>query len=524
MPIEYYQVNKGDLILEDFISEIYRECDTIEYLKEYISLTNSGCFRDARSIYDKAAGKLESMLIRLSEENSFKASHIQNIALQIKDSFNDFGLAQGLAEGSLLPELYSYISRYTGIEVTEGKYTLKSSKTGYLTVKDTDLDLYYHSTYDPMWEARETARSLLTPDMQTILIFGCGLGYLPYQLWYQSEGALDIVIYEEDTEILQYTYDYGVMSLIPEIDITIVNHTDKNILADKFIQDIHGLSSGSSFVFSYWKKPLYKEIDSNELKRIIINRELEREMTYRSVANLSRNLNSPAVTFDEIAKEYNFEEWVVISAGPSFDDRVSFLKESKGKRGLIAVNTVLKRLIKENLIPDICVAADQYVQMIDHISEIEKNTENIPLIADWVTNWKYIQSYQGKKCFVRTNASADLTSDIVPNETVWNISGTVACMAVEAAAHLGAKTIYLVGQDLAYPGGQRYAKDMPHESVTDKGYDLTVPSVDGGTVGTCEAFDWFRKALEHQISRYDNICFINMSKHGAYINGAQNEI
>ncbi len=505
--------------MEGFIENIYRDCDIIEYIKEYVSLTNSGCYRDARTFYDKAAAGLESVLLRLSEKDGQKASQIQDIALKIKDSFNDHCLSMGIAEGSLLPELYSLISCYTGIQVTEGKYILESSDTGYLTIRDTDIDLYYHDIHDPMWEARETARSLLTPDMDAILIFGCGLGYLPYQVWFQSEAAVKITVYEDDPSILQYAYNYGVLSLIPESDITVIKHFDKNYLADMFVHDIKKMSGSSSFVFSRWKKPLYKDIGNNELRRLIINRELNIEMSFRSNANLFRNMKSSATPFDELTGTFDYDEWVVISAGPSFDNCVPFIRDSRGTRGLIAVNTVLRRLSKEGIIPDLCVAADQYVQMIDHLSGIEEYTANIPLVADWALNWKYATAYKGVKSFVRTNASADLTKDIIPDEPVWDISGTVACMAVEAAIRIGAKKIYLVGQDLAYPGGQRYAKDMPHQQASDTGYDLLVPSVDGEMVGTCEAFDWFRKALEYQIGKYDHVLFINLSQHGAYIKG-----
>ncbi len=505
--------------MEGFIENIYRDCDIIEYIKEYISLTNSGCYRDARSFYDKAAAGLESILLRLSEEDGQRASQIQDIALKIKDSFNDHCLSTGIAEGRLLPELYSLISCYTGIKVSEDKYILESSDTGYLTIKDTDIDLYYHDIHDPMWEAREMAQSLLTPKTDAILIFGCGLGYLPYQLWFQSEAAVKITIYEDDPLILQYAYNYGVLSLIPESDVTVINKTDKNLLADIFIQDIQMMSDSASFVFSRWKKLLYKDIGNNELRRLIINRELNIEMSFRSTSNLCRNMKSFAIPFDEFTETFDYDEWVVISAGPSFDSCVPFIHDSKGKRGLIAVNTVLRRLSKEGIIPDLCVAADQYVQMIDHILGIEDYTVNIPLVADWTLNWKYAAAYKGTKCFVRTNASAALTEDIIPKEPVWDISGTVACMAVEAAIRLGAKKIYLVGQDLAYPGGQRYAKDMPHQQASDIGYDLLVLSVDGDMVGTCEAFDWFRKALEYQIGKYDHVVFINLSQHGAYIKG-----
>ena len=122
---------------------------------------------------------------------------------------------------------------------------------------------------------------------------------------------------------------------------------------------------------------------------------------------------------------------------------------------------------------------------------------------------------------MRTNASSKITQDFLPNEPVWDISGTVACLAIEAAIHLRAKTIYLVGQDLAYPSGRKYAKKMPHPEAPEANWEIKVPSVDGSMVDTSEAFDWFRKAIEFQISKYNSVSFINLSKHGAKIYGTK---
>ena len=87
---------------------------------------------------------------------------------------------------------------------------------------------------------------------------------------------------------------------------------------------------------------------------------------------------------------------------------------------------------------------------------------------------------------------------------------------------LGASKVYLVGQDLAYPEGRKYASGMPHEEKAADQYEIKVPSVDGKMVDTCEVFLWFKKALEYQISKHPNIKYINMSKHGALIEGTDN--
>ncbi len=502
--------------MEDFIQEIYNDANIIEELKEYISLTYAGRSRDARSVYDHAVGQLEQLLLRIAPTDAYRANKLQDSALTVKEAFDDYSHATGLVQSELLPKLYEHISNYTGIEVNSGKYLLKSSNTGFLTVRDNEYNCFLHDIYDPMWQAYQIVKSEFRPQTDCFLVFGCGLGYLPYQIWHQSEGAVKIYVFEEDETILDYALRYGVLSLIPDNLIEIV-HNNKEILAKSYIDMINTMDLHDSYYISPWKKSIYEHCINGELNRITLNRNLYSEMKDRSLVNLYKNKQISGIRFEDIADRFQYDEWIVVSAGPSFDDNISFLK--KHDKGIIAVNTVLRRLSKEEIIPDIAVAADQYVQMADHITGLEYYTSKIALIADRLTNWQYINRFRGPICFVSTNANTVASEAYLIDEPSWDVNGTVACLAIEAAVRLGAKKIYLVGQDLAYPDGRKYAKGMPHEEANDAKWTMQVPSTDGKMVYTCEAFNWFRKSIEYQISKYPDVVFINLSQHGAYIKG-----
>lgn len=509
--------------MEDFIADIYQYSFVISNLKEFIFLLNSGHVSQARALYNETAIELEKLLIMIAASDPAKATSIQDIAVEAKDCYEDYSRCKGLIEGRLIPVLYKCISNFNRIEVTEGKYTLRSSNTGFLTVKDNETGLYLHDTNDPMNEAYQIVNTVYKPEMEGFLLLGSGLGYEAYQLYHQSNGAIRICLYEEDETILNYARLYGVLSLIPDENMEIIHIPDKTRLAEHFINDVNSHNVYGYHIASF-KKQIYDGICDNELNRIIINQEYSLESAHLSVINLWKNKKLKRTTFSEAAKKYCFNEYVIISAGPSLDYNLDFLKDSMGNKGLIAVNTVLRRLIKEGIIPDIIAAADPSLSLANHICGIENSTKDIALIADWILSWKYSYLYKGDICFVRTNASATLTEDLLSNEPVWDISGTVACLGIEAAVRLGARKIYLVGQDLAYPSGQRYAMGMPHGEVPDAKWDMHVPSVDGSMVDTCEAFEWFRKSIEYQIAKYDYIAFENMSKHGAYIKGTANHI
>lgn len=508
---------------EEFLEEIYQKAKISDRIRYYIDMVREGRERDARAAYNLAAADIEQILPELYEKDRELAVAIEDAAVSVRDSFDDPCEATAVAEGLLLPLLFEYMSYYTGIDVTEGKYTFQSANSGYLSVKDEQQGITMHSSYDPMGEACRIAGSLFSPQTETYHILGCGLGYLPYQIWRMSEGAASIVIYEEDEEMLEYARQYGVLSWIEEGALRINYDPDIDKVAGMFL-DAEGKNASHDgkeyFYISAWKKNVYKDARKGALSILEANIALQRSMSSRTDINIWKNAKHEQTTFDVIKAGLKRDEWIVVSAGPSLDEQIGFLKQSKGARGIVAVNTVLRRLFKEGIKPDLVAAADQYVQMREHIVGIGDQTEGIPLIAERRLNWQYVEQYRGPVCLV--DAGYDTAKGNDDEDTdVWQVSGSVAGLALEAAVRMGAKKIWLVGQDLAYPSGKTYADGMPYKADADERGTMIVPSVDGGMVRTSEAFNWFRLGLESQIARYGGIEVYNLSRHGALIKGTK---
>ncbi len=497
---------------EQFLESIYNKALIITQIHEYLKYTYEGCHRDARRVYNQAAQGIEGLLVELENADPELANSIFAAATEVRDYFEDSSYATGIVEGSLIPALFRYMKYFADINVTEGKYTLYSSQSGFLTVKDIEKNVTLHSSYDPLLEADRIAASIFDPQAECYHILGVGLGYLPYQLWRQSEGAVRLVIYEEDEQILTYAKAYGVLDWITDSAVEIVFNKDLKMVAESFQN--HKPESDICYISS-WKKEIYRDVQDGAIRMMAANMELERSMRFRTTVNLRKNKKHQYITIEEIKKDLKYKEWIIVSAGPSLDEQISFLKESKGEKGIIAVNTVLRRLFKERIIPDLVVAADQYVQMVEHIEGIGEQTEGIPMIAEWRLNWQYAEQYRGPICFV-TVGEKDISHI---DENTWQVSGSVAGLALEAAIRLGAEKVYLVGQDLAYPDGKTYAAGMPYAADAQTRGTILVPAVDGGLVPTSEAFNWFRIGLEEQIARTPGVTFINCSNHGALIRG-----
>ena len=498
---------------ESFLEDIYSKAFILQSLREYVEYTCMGRERDARREYNLATAKLEKLLPELGKEDPQLAEDIVCAAEEIRDHYDDLGHAMAVVEGTLIPSIFRLTAYFADIDVEEGKYKLYSANSAFLTIRDMESELTLHSEHDPLWESYRIARSIYDPMLECYHIFGVGLGYLPYQLWRLSEESVTIVIYEEDETMLSYAHAYGVLDWIDKEAIEIICMADKAELVKAFRRGISW--HVGKYYISPWKKQEYKEVMNGELLILEANAALERSMQNRTVENLRKNKKHLQVSFMQIRDSFSWKEWVIVSAGPSLDEQIEFLRQSKGVRGIIAVNTVLKRLVKENVLPDLVVAADQYIQLREHIAEIGEFTEGIPMIAERRVNWHFADQYRGPICFV----SIEKNSDKNTNEEFWEVSGSVAALALEAAIRLGAEKVYLVGQDLAYPEEKAYAGGMPYFVDAKARCTMRVPSVDGGMVATSNAFNWFRQGLESQISRHPDISFINLSRHGALIKG-----
>ncbi|MCR5419500.1 MAG: DUF115 domain-containing protein, partial [Lachnospiraceae bacterium] len=425
-------------MLETYLEPIYKKALLISDFEESIKLLQQYQYTLAQQKYNAAISQVESFLPELSGENASLAERILTSALRIAKLWNDGSSASGEIASHLVPLMYEYMSYFTGIDVVDGNYQLKSTDSGFLTLIDTSHNITFHDIHNPMTQASVLADSIYSPANSEIHILGCDLGYLPYMLYVKSFGALKIVIYEDDTRVINYAWQFGVLSWIPEDCLNIISNDDPIMLAKKFLDFLNKnetrVDNGSiSMHINHWKTIYYKSLGTDIIENQSQLFAFEREKFQLCVINMMKNYSRSHITFDLIKEKYIQKEWVIVAAGPSLDYCTNFINDSKGKKGIIAVNTVIKRLAKEMITPDIIVAADSRKQLLDHLSGYEQFTKNISLIADETTFWQYIANYLGDICLVPTPNGKGLPLSNPDGAELWEIYGTVSSLALETA-------------------------------------------------------------------------------------------
>lgn len=500
---------------EEFLEEIYQEAVLRTELKCLYQQLISGDDGEARQNYQQIADNLEVIGRQYIEVNPQDGMEFRNDLYKLQEyNGNYLGLADFI-ESNILPKYEKYLNHLNKICVEDEQgYCLESSLYGFLTLKDTKNGRYYHSQNDPMWEARQIAKRIFNPAMKSYSLLGCGLGYIAYQLYCISDGSVPIHLYEYDNKMIQYARHYGVLDWIPQECLSVT--VDADILP--FLYSIEQEEGHGHYIFE--PEICRAPKDAREILRsLIIN---DNTITvYREVRqrNFYRNLQSDARPLFDFHIDKSSESFVVVGGGPSVDDGLDFLKQQEANMSIIAVGTIFPKLLACDIVPHMVTILDPNPITIKQLEGVEN--QHIPLFLGITAYWKLARIYKGEKYLVPTDG------DMLEEKYYKNLCGGIAMdcpgmvtmLAVRLALYFGAKKIYLLGTDFAFPKEKDYADGAIGGGwLSNKKGLFFVESVGGGSVYTNKHMVMFREYMEELIENTPDVTFYNLSK-GARIAG-----
>jgi len=151
---------------------------------------------------------------------------------------------------------------------------------------------------------------------------------------------------------------------------------------------------------------------------------------------------------------------LIISAGPSLDKNLEWIKENQDKFVIICVDVILRKLEKNSIIPDIVVSIDP-----SHLCGKYLTTED----EEFLKNSAIIfLSQQEESVIEKVKHLNYYFSQVYPLSMELGYSFSlpnVGTFSFAIAVFLKANEIYLVGNDAAFnqETGSRYASDSSHE-------------------------------------------------------------
>lgn len=212
---------------------------------------------------------------------------------------------------------------------------------------------------------------------------------------------------------------------------------------------------------------------------------------------------------------------IVVAAGPSLDKNIDELHKAQGKALIIAVDSSIRALLQRNIIPDLLITTDPHKPMV--LFEDER-TLKIPLIVCMHTRYDIMVKHTGKKFMF---SDSDFISNIYhrfdKKISVLETGGSVANTAFTVAKFLGFKTIFLMGQDLAFTNNKKHASNVYNEKAVGEDASeqyIEVEGIDGKPILTFTNFKFYRDWFEAEIKDNPDIKVINATEGGAKIHGA----
>ncbi len=222
---------------------------------------------------------------------------------------------------------------------------------------------------------------------------------------------------------------------------------------------------------------------------------------------------------------------ILVSAGPSLSKNVHLLKELKSKAVIMAAGTAVNVLERYGVTPHFMVGTDG----TEGEAEIHKKVQSrdIYFIYSNQVATGSVESYKGPKYFM--NFPVDVYSERFLkyagiHSELFASGPSVANTCFDLLLKMGCNPIILVGQDLAFTGGIKYAGEevqgQAHDDSADyekKGYTLT-KDIYGQDIYTRADFmsmkNWFEMYFE---KAKDMVDIINATEGGLNIGFARND-
>lgn len=407
-----------------------------------------------------------------------------------------------------------------------------------LCVENEGKKCFVHSKYDTERE-NDRVFSGIDKNVEKLVVFGFGVGNCSNFICDNFKELRNITIIEPDLNIFKVMLNYvDVVELMKKIgNITfIVNKTKEESTEILWHCLKDTLTEKVELVYNISYRTLYDEyfefiskIITNNIKNYSINIATEDLFIFKWAENIIKNSKERACQLTDLLGKFNEIPVILVSAGPSLNNTIQYLKQVKNKAIIIALGSAIKILDSNAIIPHFRLAFDG--------SEAERNifrdidTEASSLIFSDMLNYNVVSEYKGNKLRMvldTDHISKYLQSKVYDNNYIFESGFSVANVALDVVLKLGFKKIIFIGQDLCYTEGNVHAKGTWRQednkvNFDESKYTKTI-NVLGEVVYTDKPFLGMRDFLEKKIKINNGITYINATEIGLNIEGTKNKI
>lgn len=414
-----------------------------------------------------------------------------------------------------------------------------------LKVRANGKQLYLNGKYAPSmvverWIEQQGKIEAYTP----VVIVGISNGVHIKRIMETVPKTSNILIYEPSFELFRRAMEEVDLSFLFELDKpvgVIVKGLNESEIAGYFhyMISFDNMTSLKYYISGNYKVLFREEVEDfvKKLKKYVEDQEIQWN-TYVRYTNVKAKNTFHNICY--LSEGYSVEALkgilpadvpaIVVSAGPSLNKNLMDLKKAVGKACIIATDTAMKPLLNAGIMPNLFVIIDGLKPglLFEH-----KDLSKVPMVTMTGVSVEPMDYHKGKKFFYYSDSQyEEQMLNLLSNEegrdmTLPNIptGGSVANNAYSMGVYMGARTIILIGQDLALTGNRTHAdgtfKDKMDEIDAQSGEYFEVEAIDGGKVLTREDFNRYRIWFEDRAKEWKHITMVDATEGGALIHGSK---
>jgi hypothetical protein len=341
---------------------------------------------------------------------------------------------------------------------------VERAKTGEPTASMLDAQgrrVYLHSRYNPVEEAGRLVDGVKIDGTYYYVLNGLGLGHHLKALFQRAQGEGAFLIFEPSLDVLaaaMFTVDLS--PVFEAGKCMILTRIDKDFLHQRL--ETHGstMTLGLQFVSHPPSERLAGPFHQQVRKAIqdyiayarmsIVTVLANARITCKNIANnLPTYLTTPPI--DGLRGRFGGLPAIVISAGPSLARNIDQLAALGDRAVLIAVQTMLKPLLRRGVRPHFVTTLDFHEisrSFFDGLSPADMG--DLHLIAEPKATWHVLDRFAGTISVLDNEFARLCVGDALAARDGLPAGATVAHLSYYFANYLRCDPIIFVGQDLGY--------------------------------------------------------------------------
>ncbi|GEM_PF-4493870 len=325
-----------------------------------------------------------------------------------------------------------------------------------------------HSTYDPLREAQQLARTLPN-GIHRVIIAGLGCGYHLKELLHNRQ-LKRIIIYEKSWETIR--------SILELCDFTFLQTcTHLEWYIDQSYRQLYSslITASNGFDIVSITLPGMRSIDTDyysrpehiltQLQTMVQTNQITMQRSYKSIiSNTIKNCSRETpLRILRAAGTPDTIPVIIAGAGPSLDTAIPLLKKHANTFLLLATDSAALPLIHEGIIPHYIIAGDPQIANTRHFRYIPSQLRTSLLLCDPALHHTTIALWNENTVYYHAGNPVLAGWDALSTYEIIRTGGSVTTAAFACARLLTIGPIAFVGQDFCNSHVQTHCRGSMYE-------------------------------------------------------------